>query len=163
MIERQINLAGRDDLIKKGKSLLENILAKRGLLDLTDVKNAQNAVVYTLLVEGVNDLYLRIASGNFSTEKVSEILDRFKITKENLGFTTLRITGKNRPGVLSDVSKIIKEKGGNIHSINQTKNVVKKSDIFILRILIKGLSKESEIELKKILSKDKRLKKVEIV
>lgn len=163
VIEDQLNLKNYDKLITKGKTAIEKILKPRGILDLSDFPAIRNTIVYSLSLKDLNDLYQRVARESLNLPEVSKIMDRFEFTKEKLKYTTVRISGKNKPGILNDITKILREKGGDISQIHQTEPTKATNFKFVLRLVLKGIKISDIAEIKQTLSKDSRLSSVEVV
>ncbi len=152
VIQEQRRLDKRDVLIDKGKIIMENLLAPRGLLNLSDLGDVVNPILYNFGCQGCDDLHFMVGNQSIKVEELNEELDRARITKKDLGLTTLRLIGNDRPGILIDVVKKINEMGTNIVHINQNNT----EDIFHLRIIVKGLTVDQENILRENLEADSR-------
>jgi len=152
IIQEQRRLDKRDVLIDKGKIIMENLLAPRGLLNLSDLGDVVNPILYNFGCQGCDDLHFMVGNQSIKVEELNEELDRAKITKKDLGLSTLRLAGNDRPGILIDVVKKINEMGTNIVHINQNNT----EDIFHLRIIVKGLTVDQENILRENLEADAR-------
>jgi (p)ppGpp synthase/HD superfamily hydrolase len=152
VIQEQRRLDKRDVLIDKGKMIMENLLAPRGLLNLSDLGDVVNPILYNFGCQGCDDLHFMVGNQSIKVEELNEELDAAQITKKDLGLTTLRLIGNDRPGILIDVVKKINEMGTNIVHINQNNT----EDIFHLRIIVKGLTLDQENILRENLETDSR-------
>jgi len=152
VIQEQRRLEKRDILIEKGKEIMESILSPRGLLDLSDLGDVVNPILYNFGCQGCDDLHFMMGNHSIKVEELNEELDRAHITKNELNLSTLRLVGNDRPGILIDVVRIINEMGTNIVHIDQ-KNT---GGIFNLRIIVKGLSSGQENVLRDGLKDDSR-------
>ncbi|MEL7666507.1 MAG: HD domain-containing protein [Candidatus Shapirobacteria bacterium] len=159
IIQEQRRLEKRDILIEKGKEIMETILSPRGLLDLSDLGDIINPILYNFGCQGCDDLHFMVGNRSINTDELNMELDKAHITKTELNLSTLRLGGIDCPGILIDVVKIIDEMGTNIVHIDQ-KNT---DNVFLLRIIVKGLNLEQEIKLRGSLGSDDRFNSCVVV
>ncbi|MBF0206761.1 MAG: HD domain-containing protein [Oligoflexia bacterium] len=159
LIQEQRMQEKRDGLIQSGKKMMEVILTPRGLLDLSDLGEIIKPILFNFGCQGVDDLHFMIGNGSIRAVELEKELDRSRITKNDLGLTTIKLTGKDHPGILIDVAKMVSRTGSNITHIEE-KN---QNDTFILRIIIKGLRTDQEKMLRKKLGKDIRFDETVVV
>jgi len=152
MIQEQRRLEKRDVLIEIGKEIMESLLSPRGLLDLSDLGDIVNPILYNFGCQGCDDLHFMVGNRSIKVEELNEELDRAHITKEELKLSTLRLVGNDRPGILIDVARTINEMDTNIVHIDQ-KNT---DGVFHLRIIVKGLTLDQEVKLRESLEIDPR-------
>jgi len=163
LIESQRNLERKDNLISKGQSIIEEIISPRGLLDLSDLGDTVNPILYKLGCQGLDDLYFIIGSTSLKPEVFEKELDAAKITKENLSLSTLRVTGTDAPGILLKLVYLID--GGDKNSTSEDskdsnptnilrvdqKNIGEK---YTLRFLLKDMPFSHQKYLRKLLQGD---------
>jgi len=150
MIESQLKNANRDELICKGKKILESILVLRGLFVLTDVHKQTNVLLYNLGCQGPNDLYSKIGGGYISKDVIKKELDLAKITKADLKITSIKLICPDQPGMLFKLVSIINKFKKNINNIFYNNDE--------LRLLIQNLSLREENKIRLYLKNDKRFK-----
>lgn len=81
------------------------------------------------------------------------------LTKEKLGITTIRVSGKDRKRILSDVSKWISDNDGNINGIDlKTEN-----GEFSVLVVVNGLSLEGEQAFRDKVAEDERFESWKVV
>ena len=135
-----------DILIEKGKKIMTSILQKRGILNFRDLgKPLTNPIIYYFGAQNYDELYFMIGSGSLTKIELSEVLDRSCITKQELGLTTIHITGQDRPKILLEILQIIGSMNKNIVHINQE---IFQNNRFDIRVLVKDLSMQDELKLR---------------
>ncbi len=152
ILEEQRRLQKRDVLIEKGKEIMETFLAPRGILDISDLGDIVNPILYNFGCQGCDDLHFMVGNQSIKIDELTSEFDRVNITKSGLKLSTLRLAGTDHPGILIDVVRRISEMGTNIVHINQ-KNI---DDLFNLRIIVKDLTLEQEDILRVCLKNDPR-------
>jgi guanosine-3',5'-bis(diphosphate) 3'-pyrophosphohydrolase len=136
---------------EQGRQLIKTILAGRGLVTLEDLQVLERDQADNLLEQlscaSLEDLYAAVGGGAIRIEDVVAQLDRFKVTKENLGWLTIDILGSskaNRPGVLVTVAGFVSASGGNIiRSVNNTFQ----DGSFAMRLIVINISPERQQQL----------------
>jgi GTP diphosphokinase / guanosine-3',5'-bis(diphosphate) 3'-diphosphatase len=129
-----------------GRQQIKELLTKRGLLVLEDIRALERDKVDNLLERlscaSLEDLYSAIGGGAVRLSDVDTVLNDLGISKELLGWTTILIIGKpesHRPGVLAQLAGIVSAQGGNIlRSVNDTLP----EGGFSLRLVVKSLAPE---------------------
>jgi len=144
----------RAELIQEGEKIMEQLLSPRGLFHFDDLPgDLQRQLLAEMEVSDNSDLYIHMALSDQERFATTQSLDKLEITKERLGFTSIRTKGLNKPGIMAKVSGLISEKGGNIVADHSIFN----DGIFIWRLGIYGLSHDINLEtglLKEISSTD---------
>lgn len=79
-------------------------------------------------------------------------LDGHSLTKKQLGITSIKLSGTDRAGILSDVSGCISENGGNIKGIDLKTEKGK----FTLLVVVNNLSFEKENTVREKVAEDER-------
>jgi (p)ppGpp synthase/HD superfamily hydrolase len=158
-IQEQRRLEQRDILVEKGKGIMEVLLSPRGLLNLNDLGDIINPILYNFGCQGCDDLHFMVGNGSIKIDELNERLDNAHITKKELGLSTILLVGKDHPGILVDVVKLISDMDTNIVHIDQ-KNGDKN---FNLRIIVSGLNQLQENTLRGILENDNRFSKNKVV
>ncbi len=152
---REMQLAAREEELKeKGRITMRELLMPRGLLFLEDAGTGiLNKVIRGLdrkenRVKSPDQLYHLIGGGYLNPEKVTAVLNECGVSKQDLGLSTVRVTGKkDQPGILEKLTAQINAGGGNIKSVfTETENG------FQVRIIVRGLNPYSEISLKELLA-----------
>lgn len=159
VITEQLNLAETDELVNSGRALAENILSSRGLLRLEDLGEFANELVFDYAREGLRDVYLMLGSGAITREQINTWLDEHNLTKENLGITSIKLSGNDKAGILSDVSSCISENGGNIKGIELKTSNGK----FTLLVVVNGLTSENEALVENKVAIDDRFENWKVV
>jgi len=163
---RTLQLSAQEyELRNTGAAMLESILMPRGLLTLEDLGGK---LVHEIVrrvdrkanrVKSKEQLYHLLGGGFIESQQVTQVLDELGVTKENLNFSTVQVKGAvDRPGILDALAGQISARGGNIKDIHtDTENG------FTVRIVVKGLTGESEQELCDFLMKDELFTQVVVV
>lgn len=165
IIESQNRLKKRDELVAKGKATIEEFLKPFGLIDLKDLGVQSTKLVCDFGCQTLDDIYFKIANSNGYSRRIIDWLNLNKFTKGSLGLTTIKLTGINQPGILSSLSNVIKEYGGDIATIETPTPAVGDAD-FILKFVVRGLFNDhvnNEGHVREILEKDTRFKTVLLV
>lgn len=157
----ELDFLAWENLIEKGKMMLEKALIPRGLLSPEDLSKVRNTLIASFRCT-LDEFYYRIGNGNLELSKVNMVLDQAGITKDALGLTTIRISGRNEVGILRDVSNLISSRGGDILNFKQTE-IRSPSDTFTIRLTIRKLNSKQEEEIKEALEKDHRFTEVTVV
>jgi GTP diphosphokinase / guanosine-3',5'-bis(diphosphate) 3'-diphosphatase len=127
-----------------GRQMVKERITRRGLLALEDVYTLERDKIDNLLERlscaSLEDFYSAVGGGAVRLEDMDESLTEQGISKDQLGWTTINIEAAaqdNRPGVLSLLSGLISNHGGNImRSVNDTQP----DGGFLLRVVVKGLT-----------------------
>lgn len=159
-IERQLNIQSRDNLVLQGRKRMEGILASRGFLVLEDLPSKTQNLINTLGCQSLDEVYFFVGRGNGLDNSIENWLNDEGIRKDTLGITTVRITGYNKSGILSEISTKITENKGNILNLN-FKSLEENS--YSLRLVVENLGSDGEIALKKYLSESDKYTKHEVV
>jgi GTP pyrophosphokinase len=153
-----------DKLIRKGKEIVREVISSRGLLELGDLGNRINQILFKFGCSGTHNLYSKIANGGVSIEELTKELDNIKVTKEELQITTVELKGINKPQILLDFLNKVSTPQHNIVQIEQKCEKDKNNnELFNLRMTISGMTKEDENELTKFLAKDERFSDFTVV
>lgn len=155
----QINLQEKQKLIANARSKMKQILTPRGITTLSDIDDLAWQLVYLCNAESVFDLLFKFGKGLIKKNQINGYLNKLGLTKDNKIYSTVLLKGKNKPGILAKVSKIIATLGGDIQSIKHTKL----GKLYTLRLLVKGLTQENERKLEKYLKKEKDFSSLQIV
>ncbi len=123
--------------IEIGKEVLASHLAPRGILDLRDILSDVDEIVYSLGCESINDVYYKISKGYLNVEKLDNLLNERNITKSSVNWSTLEVSGKDRPGVLKIITDEISKNHGNI--VRLTYRMDDRNNKFYLRVVAEGI------------------------
>jgi len=161
LIQNKIIEEEKLESIKQGKEILEDHLAPRGIIDLTDIEGSTKDMVFALGCENIDEIYYRISKGYLNVDKLDSLLNEYGITKNKLNWCTLRIQGNDSPGILNVITEYISRNKGNIVRIAYTKG--NSGEEIYLRVVFENLDLDGSLKLKTILQKKFKLRKVEIV
>lgn len=159
VIKEQLIQREKDRFTGQGKRALEEVLAKRGLLDLADLGEPLPGLIYRFGCQTVDDLYFKVGRGYLDKGKVSEWFESEGITKKTLGWSSIRVEGLDKPGILDDLASWIRENGGNI--VNIGLRMISRH--YELRLVIEKLTFEAEEAIGAKLSGDERFESWRIV
>ena len=159
LIARQIELSKKDKIINDGKKKLTRLLRPRGILALEDAKKYAWRLVCMTSSENVDQLILKYSTGAINKSKMNKLLNQVGLTKTKANLSTIKVSGKNQPGILAKLTRLIAKEGGDIRNISQDISAHK----FMLRILVKGLKPPSLAKIERNIKKDLRFKKVLVV
>lgn len=140
IIKKQILQEERHNLTRNGANKIEIILIKQGLPNLEDIKEIITKTLYQLGCESLDELYYRVGIGSVPEDYLINLLSANNVTKEQLKLTTIRLKGKDKPGVLELLSSQIKALNGNITHMH----VEVENSAYYLRIVISGFVSSSE-------------------
>ncbi len=162
LIERQENMKMRDEQIHLGIKKLETVLSKRGYLSIEDMDNeTQQSLLNNLKMQSIDDLYFYMGIADTSyIPQIEYWCNRKGITKENLGISTLQISGRDQKGILSEITALIVSNNGNITNFNLSSP---SKDTFQMRIVVENLGLEGEVLLRKYLTESEKYEKFEVV
>lgn len=129
LMETQLALTESQKSIATGRRLLEPLLAQFGLVDLEDLsalngrqESNLSPPLAALLVEfgctSIEGLYLQLGHGRIGPAEVVSALTSLGVTREQLNWSTIRVTGPDQPGVLAEFSSLLSEMGKNIISVH---------------------------------------------
>lgn len=145
MIQEQLAQEDRMVVTEKGRKQLGEVLMVRGLLDLADIpKKLRNPVLYDVGCQSLEELHFLIGGGYLDLEQLGEIMDKRKITKEELGLTTVLVGGQDRKGVLEMLGRAITDSGGNVVNV-KTKL---EEDQYELKLIVEDLGDEEMLRKK---------------
>jgi (p)ppGpp synthase/HD superfamily hydrolase len=113
---------------EEGQRLIKDILCRKGLLALEDVRALEpdlwDNLLERLACANLEDLYAAIGGGAIRLDDLEKALEALDITKDALGWTSIYIVGSgkaHRPGTLAQLVYVISQQGGNIlRSVNNT-------------------------------------------
>lgn len=142
IISKQRTLEKKDMCITKGRKILEEVLAPKGVFDLDCLGSMIKPVLYNLGCGNCDELYFLVGNGALDLKELKQQLNRYKITKNNLQLTSIKLNGPNHPKILVDIIQQISDMGANIINIFQEID----GDNFNLRIVVKGLVPEENNE-----------------
>jgi GTP diphosphokinase / guanosine-3',5'-bis(diphosphate) 3'-diphosphatase len=170
LIEAQKSAQKALELITKGRIILSQRLRSRGVTDISDLPAVAYEIIRkveiseNVILTSLEDLYSLIALkvvDNAEFSQIDNILDTNEVTNQR--YTTIRVTGRNAPHVLQDISTMISDSGGDHRSIKLTMHEDKSDTTYTLRILVAGLNEHYKIEIRSNLEKDRRFDTVDVV
>lgn len=170
MIEKQEDDKKDQETVAKGKEMLKDILAQRGLFDLYDLiqykKHAQTMVTMLrhLGAKGyVSNLHRMIGLGQLSLEELDKELTNAGLTKEKLRINSILIEGYDVKNLLGFMGETIAEFGGNIKPMRNSPDEVDGKNTFRTTYLVEELPSENIEKLKSAFYKNPAITKVTIV
>lgn len=153
-----------DRLIKRGKEIVRETISPQGLLEIGDLGNRINQILFKFGCSGTHNLYAKIANGGVTIEELTNELDNIGVTKEKLQITTVELKGINKPQILLDFLNKVSNPLHNIIQIEQKcEKDEKNNELFNLRMTISGMTKEDENELSEYLKNDERFSDFTVV
>ena len=105
------------------------------------------------------DLYVKVGGKFITPQTISVELNIAGITKDKFHISTIRVRGADKPGLLYDITGLIKKTGRNIEMVNMQK----RGEGMDLRLLVKNLSPEEEESLRLALQSDDRFSECLVV
>jgi guanosine-3',5'-bis(diphosphate) 3'-pyrophosphohydrolase len=166
VIHEQISEEAKWRLEIKGKETVENIISRRGLIDLTDLlkidkykANLEDLLFILGCKNSVNDLYYKIGSGVMDPKDLEKHFDEAEITKKHMGLTSILIEGSDNPGLLNFFASEVENFGGNIRTNYGESDKI----TFTQHLIIENLTAECEAKLATAFRKDPRITKVIVV
>jgi len=169
-IDEQLSYENRWKDVVKGKEDVGRIIFKRGLIDLADLGQIDkySIVLKDLLSilgckDSIENLYYKVGSGVMYPKLLEEYLDKYGITKDGLGLTSVLVEGLDVPGIFTSTSSAITELGGNIGPLINTPHESSQGTTFSLRMIVENLSKTDEETLLKKLKGGQQITKVVVV
>jgi GTP diphosphokinase / guanosine-3',5'-bis(diphosphate) 3'-diphosphatase len=131
---------------EEGRHMIKDILVRKGLLALEDVRALEpdhwDNLLERLACANLDDLYAAVGGGAVRLEDLEQALEDTGIQKGSLQWTTISMVGTglaHRPGVLARLAGIVSSHGGNIlRSVNNTLP----NGGFDLRLVVKNLDAE---------------------
>jgi len=131
-----------------GRQIIHPILFNQGIVALEDVQALEPEKVDRLMgllaSPNLEDFYAAVGGGAISTSDFKEKLEKVHITKNELEWSTIHLSGpsrSNRPGVMARLAGMIWEIGGNILRIV---NNTYPNGSFDIRIVTHKLSTEQK-------------------
>ena len=159
-IESQLTLKSRDELVTEGLKRMEQILSPRGYLVLSDLGDRTQSLLNNLQLQSLDDLYFYVGVGTGMDSQIENWLDRKGINKETEDITTIRISGDDQKGIMSELTSEIYKLEGNIILINMQPISDNK---YSLRLVIQKLGKEGEEAFINYISSNEKFKESLIV
>lgn len=159
LLQKKISEEEKSRFILQGKALLEEYLSLRGILDLKDLDKDIHEITYLLGCETIDEIYYRIATGYLDIGKINNLLNQFNINKNVLKWTTIKVRGSDKPGILNFISGVIKKYSGNIIKIHYKRD----QKTFFLRIVAEGIKLQDEPKIVSDLEKKSYFKNIVVV
>jgi GTP pyrophosphokinase len=160
-IQKKIVESEKMNSIKLGKSILENHLAPRGILDLKDINQDILKIAYALGCENVEEIYYRASKGYLNIERLDSLLNEHDITKNKLGWTTIQVRGNDKPGILKLITDSVTKNKGNIIRITFQKE--NEDGYFYLRVVVENIKSKDLEKLKMELRSETNFKELKVV
>lgn len=162
-IEKQMH-----DEQAKGKTKVTRIIAARGLIDLYDLTKLNehsdklgDLLNYLGSKRSLAILYRLVEYGVITKEELNKQLDKYGITKKELGITSILVQGMtDDKNLLNIFTSQISEHHGNIR---YSEGVGDTGEGFKIKFLVEGLSKNAEREIKKTFKNNPKIRKTIVV
>jgi (p)ppGpp synthase/HD superfamily hydrolase len=154
-IDKQRRLSKRDELAIEGRQMIADLLAKNGLLSLEDLGDKIRQILYGNNCSSMEEAYARIAQGNLTLATISDWVEKqsqaFKAERQ---CTTILVSDHDRPGVISEISSLVLQFGGNISDMGLSFN----SDhtTFRMRLVVNNLDPSKERRIRAIIMNENR-------
>lgn len=159
MEQRTLELRYRE--IEKGRKMLEILLRSRGILTLDDLEQAaQLHILYKLGCSSNGELNFLLATGSMRESELTKALNEEGISKAELRYTTIQLSGVDQKGILSDVSELIVDMGKSVSIVHSRTD---ETNNYCLRLVIKDLNLEQERGIKEKLESDNRFNECIVV
>ncbi len=156
--------------IAKGKDMIKEVLAKRGLFDLFDLirfPKHSDKVTRMLRYLGakryVSNLYRMIGLGQLGVEDLDKAMDEFHLTKEELKLNSILLEGEDVKDLLGFIGKVVGRYGGNIKPMINEPFEQNGRDLFKATLIVEGLPGTKTKNLRQAFLKNNAIKKVTIV
>ena len=170
MIEDQWADLEDQKTISKGKEMIKDILAERGLFDLYDLiryKKHANNVTRMLRSLGckryVSNLYRMIGLGQLGLDEFKASLKEFNITKEDLKLNSILLEGEDVKNILGFIGKTIGKYGGNIKPMINEPYEEGGKENFRATLIVEDLPERYLKNLKAAFLKNPAIKKITVV
>lgn len=166
--EKQFIEKQMQDEQAKGKTKVARIIAARGLLDLYDLTKLKehsdklgDLLNYLGSKRSLAILYRLVEYGVVTKEELNRQLDKYGITKKNLGITSILVQGTtDDKNLLNIFTSQISEHHGNIR---YSEGMGDTGEGFKIKFLVEGLSKNSERKLRKAFRSHPKISKSVVV
>ena len=137
---------------ERGRQRVSELLKNYGILYLEDLAALDKDKISTLLGQmgssSLEDLYTAVGGGAVTLEDLKNAFDDIAISKEQLGWTTIKLSAthdQNRPGALAQIASLISKYGGNfLRVVNDTFE----DGGFSILMVASGITPENEAKLK---------------
>jgi|GEM_PF-730741 len=160
-IDQQLRVFARNELVESRKTQLDSVLHKRGILELSDLGGIADSLLQDYSCHSVTELAFLVTRSNESLLEFEKTLDVMNITKEALGWTSIRLSGNHdSPGILRDVVDWTRELGC---TIIKDESRVYPNGAFTINMIIKDVKPEDELLITQRLSNDSRFQEVILV
>lgn len=170
IIEKQEDDLKDQETVTRGREMIKDFLADRGLFDLQDLlfyKKYTQKVVNILRHLGakgyVSNLHRMIGLGQLSLGQLEEEFENAKLNRENLQLNSILIEGHDVKNLLGFMGETIAEFGGNIKPMNNKPDEFNGKHIFKTTFLVEDLPSKNIEKLKKAFYKNPAITNVKIV
>lgn len=155
------------DVEAKGKEIVQKVIAGAGLLDLYDLtKIAEhsdklvNLLNYSGSKRSLAILYRLVKYNVINENDLRGYLKKYKITKKDLGLTSILIEGKNKSDLLSFFSSKVGKLEGDIRWIEGGSA---EGTSYYIRMVVQNLTPNTEAKIKQMFAKNRSVSKIEVV
>jgi hypothetical protein len=161
IIRNQLKVHERTEAIAARQVELDQVLNKRGIIDLADLGELAEKLMYDYGCESVAELSFLVTRTAKTLLDFETVLDSLHITKDELSWTSIYIAGRqDEPGILRDVVEWAQELK---KTIIKDDSHVSPSGAFTISMIMKGLTLSEEKAIKDKLASDYRFSRVTVV
>lgn len=161
VIRNQLKVYDRTEAIAARQAELDQVLHKRGIIDLSDLGDLSQKLMYDYGCESVTELSFLVTRSQKTLNDFESALDGLHITKEELCWTSIYIAGRqDEPGILRDVVEWAQEMK---KTIVKDESHVSPNGTFTISMIMKGLTDKEQLQIKDKLSSDSRFSRVIVV
>lgn len=160
ILQKGLERVEYEKTVEWGEIKAKYMLAQRGVLTFEDIRDEIIPRLSELGCRTISELLFAIGGGEIDDKRLDGVLDKkgHEVNKQTLGLTTVLVSGKDGVGILHKLTGMIWESGGNI-----VRSVNRGLGEYELRIVIKGMNKKAEDELRRRLVESGSYKEVLVV
>lgn len=158
------------ETISKGKSMVREVLAKRGLFDIYDlIRFPKHSEKVTRMLRHlgakryVSNLYRMIGLGQLGVEDLDKAMDEFHLSKDDLNLNSIRLEGDDVKDLLGFIGKVVGKYGGNIKPMINEPYEDSGKDHFRATLIVENLPSGKIRNLERSFLRNPAIKKVVIV
>lgn len=156
IIHSQLETQRKQAAIKDGRLATSLLMAQLKLPDLEQLAARVTPLLPAIGCNNLDELYFMVGSqGKGRLDKIKSVLQQAGISKENLGWMTIRVHGQDQTGILVTLLKQLAAAGGNV--INLDLHV--DNGRFQIVLVADKLTPDKEAQIDNWISSDSRFEK----